>query len=175
MSERPKPLFRTTIELADDGKTVKVNFSSGGGYEISVPERLKERNYRPEVVTALTVSRLALNEAFQDERTGVDQVSFTTRKELGIRELPHSAEASSDEALRWAGSTLQRKGWKTKRVADLLIADVETIEPGIQLGRISKDQLEIKRRTLERTLNKYRPGPGSAMEKSRKKRGRSIW
>ncbi|HLE48427.1 MAG TPA: hypothetical protein VI819_00110 [Patescibacteria group bacterium] len=63
-------------------------------------------------IAALITTKLALNDAFSDERSGVDQVGFVTQEDAEVPDLPENNRQHYKDALEWAGNYL--KAIKTK-------------------------------------------------------------
>lgn len=123
---------------------------------------------------ALATTKLALNLAFI-ERTGPDQVGFTTSQESEINNLPGNRENDPEAALTWACSTLigmkngltGKRGRTMREVAEMWVNSNQIITAGLNLGSINKFQKENAIKMLENVLIDH--CPGNSQNRSKKK------
>ncbi len=148
---------------------IVLTLPSGEKFTIEVSKKAPPETSE-NVLTALGVMRLAVPLAFPEETHGVADFEYSVEREGAFSELPGDREEDYRSALKWAGAVLQKEGWKTERVASLLISEYPNIQTGISLGTIGKEHLDALKFRLKNKVSEYYPGAASSIEKKRKKK-----
>jgi len=155
-------------------KAVKLIYPSGYEEIISVPEKAPIRMTGNEL-KALTVMKLVIPEEFSQETTGVDQAGFRVERESDIQNLPGGREEDSKDALKWAGSILQRNRWSSEEVSEILFYDLPSNPAvGEHLGTTCRKAIEYNKERLRSAVAERYPG-AAASRKRRIKKYVSDW
>lgn len=145
-------------------KILQIIFPNGSRIEVKKsprrPSEMSDNEY-----TALLTSKLAMNDAFPDERQGVDQTGFIVREEDEIKFLPKSRETSADEALNWACATLQSCGWDANRIAQYWINNTSEVQTMQAFGQLSPERKLALIKQLKNVLIGHFPANASKIGK----------
>lgn len=162
-----KAIGTKLVEGRGNIQFVEITYAGGNIKKIPVPRSLP-KDLEEIDIRAVTVMRLAINEAFSDETSGVDQAGFLVQREENIRNLPHQAEVSYKEALDWAGAVIQQRGRLTaKEVVEILFDELPIRDLGPNTIRVYKSYLRS-------VIVSHFPSAGAAIER-RKKRKVHNW
>lgn len=149
---------------------IKLTFPSGETFVIEIP-KITPPETPEKVLTALGVMRLAIPLAFPEETLGVESdFGYRVTQEEVVSNLPGDRENDYRTALSWAGAVLQKEGWSTGRVSDLLISERSNIQAGFQLGTVTPDQMEVVKFRLKSKVTEFYPGAAASFAKARRKK-----
>jgi hypothetical protein len=114
---------------------------------------------------ALNMMRLTIPLAFPEETTGADDEAYLVQREEEI--LPQKKHASYSDALTWAGSILQSKGWSAKEVTETLLKELPQSAKFTIGDLTSETRGYIEEKLRQEVLNYY---PGTSARKRRSKK-----
>jgi hypothetical protein len=155
--------FGVRVSLLQDGK-IRLFFTEEKTVLTIERPKAKERKMNDIEYAALMTTQLAINEAFADERLGVDQAGFIVGQESNIGSLPGFRECDPDSALRWACATLQgihregKSGWSAEEIAEYWLDKNPQIKASLSLGSLSREEKDANAKRLENVLKGYFPG-----------------
>lgn len=154
-------------------KKIKLSFPDGSSRIVPLVTKkgwgMTDREY-----LALNVMLGSVPIAFSDETTALgNSPTYQMDQESEVKNMPHKAEASPEEALSWAGAVLQASGrWDSERIAKWVIGKYGKVNTNFHLGSLSKDLRDTQVKTLQRVIAEHFPGAKAAIKRSKMNRGK---